>query len=256
MKIELLTLNCRLRCFYPGSHTHHSWQIDQYQKGVAKIYLEDQIVEVPDGDCFLAPSYVKHQIIGPKNSILNSLKFDPETTRFNRIPPMIISFKKYSNVLSELFNPDLLNREIKGHYLGILLLELLQTCLLPGESEKTLDKRVAQVIHFMRRNVFDSPRLDDLAKHVNMSKSNFVRLFREQTGGSAMRKMRQLKGEKAAEMLRHSDLTISQIADVFGFSNLQAFSRFFHHEYAIYPREFRTRQLPKDKDNSISRKVS
>jgi AraC-like DNA-binding protein len=241
MKIILLTMGCRLRYGDSGTHSHHCWQIDQYIGGEATVYLNDQQITVPGGACIIMPTYVEHRIVAPENSILNSVKFDPETTRFNRIKPGIVQGVEFLDVFLKIVDRNLKNREVKEHYLDILLLQLLEQYLPERQSATELDPRVRQALNYIEQNIFMPPSLDDLAKHVNMSKSNFVRVFREQTGTSAIKKLRLQKGHKAMEMLTHSDLSISQIGDALGFPSLQAFSRFFHNEFAIYPKEFRSK---------------
>ena len=44
---------------------------------------------------------------------------------------------------------------------------------------------------------------------------------------------------RAQVLLRHTDLSIYQIADTLGFQSATFFSRFFHRETGITPKEYR-----------------
>lgn len=46
---------------------------------------------------------------------------------------------------------------------------------------------------------------------------------------------------RAAMLLQHTQLTISQIAQVVGYDDALYFSRLFHQQYHVGPREYRKR---------------
>jgi AraC-like DNA-binding protein len=72
-----------------------------------------------------------------------------------------------------------------------------------------------------------------------MSKSHFIKVFRLETGTSAMKRLRTFKAEKAAEMLKYSDQNITQIGQALSFPDPQSFSRFFRREMGRSPKVFR-----------------
>jgi transcriptional regulator GlxA family with amidase domain len=86
-----------------------------------------------------------------------------------------------------------------------------------------------------------SNRLDEpldraaVAKHVGLSTRQLDRLFARHLGKSFAAHYRSLRLESARELLRHSTLTISEIAIVCGFANASHFSRSYKDEFRLSP---------------------
>jgi AraC-like DNA-binding protein len=74
-----------------------------------------------------------------------------------------------------------------------------------------------------------------------MSVNSFIRTFREETGMTPMRFVRQLIARRAIEMLAYSDLTQAEIAKRLNFQDLHSFSRYFRRETGSTPGNYRCR---------------
>lgn len=81
-------------------------------------------------------------------------------------------------------------------------------------------------------------RMDVLADEFNYSPGHLSALFRQQTGDSIQQFIIRHKLKRVALRLRHTSLTISQIADEFGFSDVchlnKHFKRYYNHTPTIY----------------------
>ena len=124
-------------------------------------------------------------------------------------------------------------------HLGLLLERL---CALdpglsgPGTSETGLLERVNKYI-ITRLN--QPLGLKELAERLGQSESNLRKCFRSATGCSLGRHIRQLRIQKACNLLHTTSLDISQIGEECGFESVYSFSRGFKTERGISPREYR-----------------
>ena len=94
--------------------------------------------------------------------------------------------------------------------------------------------------------------VEELAEFVNMSRSNLHRRLRELTGQSVSQFIREYRLERALEILREEDASVSEVAFKVGFSSSSYFSRRFTEYYGYPPVEVKNK-LENDQVNSASR---
>jgi len=81
--------------------------------------------------------------------------------------------------------------------------------------------------------------IDALASTACLSKFHFLRLFKQAFGLSPYQYMQQLRLGKALHLLKHTSLTINEIATTLGFENSNSFSRLFYQRHLVYPSQYR-----------------
>lgn len=106
----------------------------------------------------------------------------------------------------------------------------------PQLNEK---KEIADAKYYIQMNLHRTITLDETAKKVFLSPYYFSKLFKAETGITFVAYVSQQKMVQATELLRHSDLSISQIAKSLGFNQTSYFSRIFKKEYSMTPKEYR-----------------
>jgi len=87
--------------------------------------------------------------------------------------------------------------------------------------------------------------VSELAEATNMSRSNLLRKIKKLTGRSASQYIRQIRLEKAKELLEETEMTVSEISFEVGFSNASYFIKCFREEFGFPPGETR-KQLEED----------
>lgn len=85
----------------------------------------------------------------------------------------------------------------------------------------------------------DSFGADDLAKYAGISRSHIHRRLKTVTNQSISHFIRNIRLKKAMEMLRQTDLSISEIAYNVGFASPAYFNRCFHEQFGYPPGEIR-----------------
>ena len=92
---------------------------------------------------------------------------------------------------------------------------------------------------FMRENMRNKVKSEDIAKCLHMSYSNFRKIFRKSTGMAPHQYMLQLKMQRIKDLLENSDMTILDIALETGFESADYFSCFFRSKTGINPLSYR-----------------
>jgi len=85
--------------------------------------------------------------------------------------------------------------------------------------------------------------LDELARHAGYSRYHFVRSFKAVYGVSPGQYLSHRRVERAQELLRTADLSVTEICAAVGFSSLGSFSSRFRQQVGVTPSEYRRRTL-------------
>ncbi|MGI8810441.1 MAG: helix-turn-helix domain-containing protein [Acidimicrobiales bacterium] len=83
--------------------------------------------------------------------------------------------------------------------------------------------------------------LDDLARAANMSKYHFARSFTAAYGETPMRYLTRRRIERAQDLLRSANLTVTEVCMLVGFSSLGSFSSRFRDLVGETPTMYRDR---------------
>lgn len=82
--------------------------------------------------------------------------------------------------------------------------------------------------------------LSFLALKFGIDKSYFSRTFRQETGENLMLYITRKRLEKAAEYMRESGISLTEIAFMVGYDDYAYFNRVFRKNYGVSPREYRS----------------
>ncbi|GGW17656.1 hypothetical protein GCM10018980_32650 [Streptomyces capoamus] len=85
--------------------------------------------------------------------------------------------------------------------------------------------------------------LDAVAAHAGYSRYHFLRAFKEEYGETPGRYLTHRRIERAEELLRSADLTVTEICTLVGFSSLGTFSARFKARTGLTPSEYRTEHV-------------
>lgn len=98
------------------------------------------------------------------------------------------------------------------------------------------------IIEFMKSNMNRDLVLRDMAECVNLSASRVRSLFRTELQISPMQYLKQLRVQKAGELLANSSLSIKQVMLEAGFRDESHFARDFKKSTGLTPSQFRARR--------------
>lgn len=95
-----------------------------------------------------------------------------------------------------------------------------------------------QLISYMEQNYFKKISLGDLSRHVNLSGDYISRIFKKETGSSAMEYLNCYRIKKAKELLAYNDLKVQDVAAMVGYQDIHYFSRVFKKLEGISPSQY------------------
>ncbi|MFB9275538.1 helix-turn-helix domain-containing protein [Cohnella cellulosilytica] len=102
-------------------------------------------------------------------------------------------------------------------------------------NREQLDRVKSYLSHHLHRDA----TLDELAELANMSKYYLCRLFKKAYGVTPIQYHVSVRLEKAKEMIRFTDLSLTRIAEELGFQSIHAFSRAFRMREGVSPSAYR-----------------
>ena len=101
------------------------------------------------------------------------------------------------------------------------------------------DYRIRKVLEHLEDDPATSVR--QLATLVNLSSSRLGHLFKLQMGVNLNHFLTNERLEKAADLLRQTELSIKEIAVRVGYHHSSSFDRGFQHKFGVPPANFRRR---------------
>lgn len=105
---------------------------------------------------------------------------------------------------------------------------------------------IQQCILYMKENLENKVSLEDIAHAVGYSSSHLNTLFSQRTSFSPIEYYNQLKVQRACSYLQFSTLKIKEIAFRLNYYDPFHFSKAFHKEMEITPKEYRKRYQDKN----------
>ena len=99
---------------------------------------------------------------------------------------------------------------------------------------------LAQEIHeYLSENLDTHITIESLSKHFCVNPTTIKTVFREAYGDSIAAHMKEHRMEKAASLLKESDLSIARIAEAVGFKTQSKFTQVFKETYHVLPKDYR-----------------
>ncbi|MDC7974898.1 MULTISPECIES: GyrI-like domain-containing protein [Bacillus] len=117
------------------------------------------------------------------------------------------------------------------------------------QSRNEYLRRIYKVQDYIESHVNDSFSIEELADVAGFSKFHFHRIFKGIVDESLSRYVNRLKLERATHLLTYrTDMTITNIAYHFGFTDSAVFSRTFKNYYGVSPSQYRNDNSKNCKD--------
>lgn len=125
-------------------------------------------------------------------------------------------------------------------YTDILLLYLMRNAnFTVAAATAPVSHQCDTVKRYIDANYKESLSLDDLSRVVHINKYYLAHAFKDEYGVSPINYMISRRIEESRYLLRETDMSLSQIARVLGFSSASYFSQSFRRSDGISPIEYR-----------------
>ena len=152
------------------------------------------------------------------------------------------------NILREMELKNTGYEDICQAYMEILIIRLMRSTSLSVQSEPQAisgNRQCAAVRRYIDLHFKEPLTLEQLADDAHMNKYYLSHAFKREYGVSPINYMITRRVEESKYLLAETDLPMSQISQLLGFSSLSYFSQVFRRSQNISPMEYRknTRRL-------------
>lgn len=228
--------------FTDSFHSHRRAQLLYASTGVMSVVTRDGAFVVPPQRAVWLPPGMEHEVHYGVHVSLRTLYIEPRTHA--QLPTQCrvieVSDLLRSLILEAVNLPveyDLDGRE--GRIMALLLDEISLMPTVPLRAPMPQDERLARVCRTMFKDPTQTPRLEDLARAVGMSRRTVTRLFRRQTGMSFAAWRQHLRLLEALSRLAVGR-SVTSVALEVGYRSPSSFTAMFRRTFGVTPSHYFT----------------
>ncbi len=233
--------------------THNFWECLCVLNGELQVTADERVYMLHEGSMIFHKPFEFH-----KFSVCSENGADCLVFSFDMIGTLCSSFAEKAFLLTPdqqlmlrhiigsavptdeyttLLNRDPISLQLTDLHILQLLLSVSAE---PHENVPSTDMAVAtfeMAVTYIRANLSQSPKIDDIATHCNTSTSSLKRCFEKYAGTGVHRYMLLSKINTAKEMLKRN-MRVNEIAHILGFCDEAYFSVAFKRETGMSPSEY------------------
>lgn len=98
---------------------------------------------------------------------------------------------------------------------------------------------IQEAISYIEEHYQKDISIEEIASNCGLNRSYFGKIFKEEIGSTPQKFLLNYRMVKSTELLRHTDMPISEISPLVGYANQLHFSRAFKGLYGVSPRQWR-----------------
>ena len=238
-------------------HTHNHMELFFIVGGKGQFLIDDQLYPVDINTLVMINPNVTHTEVSlnaqPLEYIvlgIDGIELATSNTSngqfsiLNHYESMEIS-SCLRNILREMEQKNPGYEDVCQAYMEILIIRLMRTIALavPAEPQTvSTNRQCAAVRRYIDLHFKEPLTLEQLAEEGHMNKFYLSHAFKKEYGLSPINYMISKRIDESKYLLAETDLSMSQIAQLLGFSSLSYFSQVFHRTQDITPKEYRQSQ--------------
>lgn len=216
-------------------HDHAHYEAVLVRGGELEVVMKDRTVTADTGDVLLYPPHTLHSESAIRKTDMLFFSFTGESIDE---PLKVRDSEGRMRVLAEW----MLREQSSGYLHRQRVLDALVVTFTEEFVKAAAprpDPMVERVRAYMRKHLKKTVKVEDLAKHANMSRAHFIRTFRKAAGRPPMEDLRMLRVETARDRIMTTDLPLKAIAPEVGFRDEYHMSKVFRKMLGMPPGYFR-----------------
>ena len=235
-----------------GAHTFEQCKFYFITEGQCVINIKGKDYQVNAGDWFFIPAGVEHSYYNindkpfkkywmhfdlyPSVEIFKALGL-PYFVRVEKDVKVMQLFKTFAKAIKSNELTDKLT--VKACLIN-LLVEYIKIAKPDGISvQSRTEARLDDVLRYINENLEKDLSVEVLAEKYFAHPNHFIRAFKDKTGYTPAKYVKQKRIESSKRLLESTDLTTAEITEKLGFSDSAHFSRVFKEYYNMPPAKYR-----------------
>ena len=251
----------------PSVHFHPEYEIFYLMDGTRQFMIEDKTYTVGKCGLVLVDTMQIHKTAAlgkaPHDRFLIELMAEPFSTFFVGLSGMSFRnlFKELAGVWEfreeeRRFADDIFHtiadelRDKKSHYQIFVMMKIAELLLFLArlKENRRVDVPVAgrlghiqidSVVDYITENYDKHISLDLVCRRFYISKSYLCRVFKEKKGSTVQEYIHMCRIKKAQELLKDSNLSVTEISDSLGYISATHFERVFRKYMETTPLKYR-----------------
>lgn len=264
-------------------HFHNYFEIGYCYFGEGMVLQGERWDSYGPGAISLIPSYFPHGVQNEGEDIsrweflyldLNGFVEDyypggsyekrrvlAEITQF----PIVVNEKDYlwlcrvvRAILEEEREPKVLNKEVIGGYMFVLIQELIRLNRIVSAEHEKEDLHIEKIrpaLVYIETHYQEEIKINELADCCNVSEPHFRKLFRKCMNISPLEHINTVRIQKACDLLQKKDYPVSELAWQVGYTSVSTFERNFKKIVGQSPKQWRLKSLTNREFVSYQTKV-
>ena len=235
-------------------HTHNHVELFFIVGGKGPFLIEDRAYAVNTNDLVIINPNVTHTEVSlsaqPLEYIVLGIEGIELATGANSDGQFCIldhfESAEFSSCLRNILRETELEQpgyeDVCQAYMEILIIRLMRNTALSVPTEPqtiTGNRQCAAVRRYIDLHFKEPLTLEQLAEEAHMNKYYLAHAFKREYGVSPISYMISRRVEESKYLLAETDLSMSQIAQLLGFSSLSYFSQVFRRTQSLTPMEYR-----------------
>ena len=239
------------------SHIHNYFEIYYLIKGKARYFVNNEFIDLEHGDIIIVKQGLLHKTIydlkNPCERLLIcfDLSFVGEkiyeiacgiqSIKISTISPVM--HQRAENLILGMKQEFESDEKNKNDMLRLMLSELI--VLFSRNKNKITDKQLSDneimiqdAAKYLSDRYSDNLNLDDISKKYAVSACHFSRLFKKYTGFGVTDYITEVRISKAEELLKNTELKITEIASECGYNDSNYFASVFKRKKGMTPHMF------------------
>jgi AraC-like DNA-binding protein len=241
--------------FKPIYHSHPNLEIILVVKNQGTIVTSSKNIKVKKGSLIILNQKSRHYEEGKDLTFyalgINKISFFLKNDFTKKIITYELNNEEFNEMLAlyqilyqESLSNDDKKEQIINHLYGILRQLILrkEQIIINDNDSSTDSDLVYNIKNIISNNYYQDIKLDDIAKSLSLSKSLICHQFKSQTNMTIIEYKIKKQLEEAHNLLMISDMTISQISSLVGFSSNAYFTKCFKNYYHLTPKQVQSQK--------------
>lgn len=238
-------------------HTHPFTELFYVVDGKGEFSIQGQRFPVKPNDFVIINPQVEHTELSSPDEPLEYIVLGINGLSFSNLTPVSegghpFSFfnlrdeqkdiLRYLNAMVQEATSQQMSYELVCHnLLEILLIKILrhQHFDLEVGKQSKATKDISFIKHYLETYYHESIQLEDLASMTHLSRFYISHSFKKEIGMSPMEYLIDIRIKESKILLRTTNYSISQVADIVGFTTPTYFSKQFRKSTGISPTDYR-----------------